>query len=144
MKNLRTADRSWNLIAHTADLRMEVRGSSLEELMLNAAAGLAELLDTEPVIISEAELDVLVTGDGPDELLVDWLREILYQNQTRAFVPLAAEIVELTETSLKARLVGGLRPEEREPSQEIKAVTYHGLSVVETDSGLVAKIVFDI
>lgn len=123
---------------------MEVRGSTFEDLVLNAAAGLAELLDAEPEITAQMELEVLATGDGPDELLVDWLREILYQNHTQAFVPLAGEIVELTETSLKARLIGGARPVERGPSQEIKAVTYHGLSVVETDSGFVARIIFDI
>jgi len=144
MKNPRKAEQGWRLLDHTADLRIEVYGASREELMLNAAAALARVLDPEPENPPDRELDIVLEGEVGEELLVDWLREILFQSETRGFVLVKAEIVELAGSALKARLLGVTRPPDTRPAEEIKGVTYHGLSIEETEAGYVARIVFDI
>jgi SHS2 domain-containing protein len=144
MKDLRKAEQGWRLLDHTADLRIEVRGATLKELLLNAAVALARVLDPEPEIPPDRELDVFLEGDVGEELLVDWLREILFHSETGSFVLVGAEIVEFSGSVLKARLLGVTRPPGTRPAEEIKGVTYHGLAIEETEAGLVARIVFDI
>jgi len=144
MKNLRKAEQRWRLLDHTADLRIEVYGASVEELLLNAGVALARILDPEPEIPPDRELDVVVEGETSEELLVDWLREILFQSETENFVLVSAEIIELAGSKLKARLLGVTRPPDTKPAEEIKGVTYHGLAIEEADSGYVARLVFDI
>lgn len=83
-------------------------------------------------------------AETAEELLVDWLREILYQNQTRGFVPTRVVMDELTGNHLHARLKGGIPDAGSAPEMEIKAVTYHGLTVEKSDEGYLAKIILDI
>jgi SHS2 domain-containing protein len=137
-------DPGWELLNHTADIRMEVRGKTLEELFLNAADGLMSLLAPDGEAKSDTELDVVLGSDNAENLLVDWLREILFYNQTRGFIPVDTEVIELSDYGVKAKLVGGVKLSGEEPVAEIKGVTYHGLSITKTDAGLMARIVFDI
>ncbi len=137
-------DAGWTLLDHTADIRMAVHGSSLKELFLNVARGLTNLLAPEIRGVTDTELELSLAADNVEELLVDWLRELLFHHQTRGFILVSVDIKELSETTLRAKLDGRTRGPEEEPEIEIKAVTYHGLSVQKNDSGYAVTIVFDI
>lgn len=138
-------DPGWIFLDHTADIRMEVHGETMEELFSNAARGLTSLLASQSSGDADTAIAVNLEGSDYEKLLVDWLREILFQNQARDFVLLEPHITYLSETGIEARLEGRLiQPEEETPDQEIKGVTYHGLSIEETDDGYRARIVFDI
>ncbi len=136
----------WRLLDHTADIRMEAVGSTLEDLFLNAAQGLATLLtpDSGSDTADRREIDVELEADAVEDLLIDWLREILFLHEAEDFALLRVETRELTEGRLKARLVGRTLQEDEEPGEEIKAVTYHALSVEKTQQGYTTRIVFDI
>lgn len=138
------SDIPWKFLDHTADIRMEVRGRTLEELFVNAARGLASLLPAESPDEPARSLEVDLEAGDREELLVAWLREILYHNHTTGFSFSNAQIRELSETRIAAYLESGTPAPTSESDIEIKAVTYHGLSVEETDQGYVARIVFDI
>jgi SHS2 domain-containing protein len=137
-------ERRWRLIDHTADMRVEVCGSDLQELFANAAAALTELLGTGSEIRIEKEMDVTLESPGLEELMVDWLREILYYNQVSGWILAQISLEQLSHTTLKARLSFGVRRDEEPPDTEIKAVTYHGISVEKTDLGYCSRILFDI
>ncbi len=137
-------DPGWKLLEHTADIRMEVRGASKEGLFLNAARGFTGLLVGESEGLPDIELALSLKADNIEELLVDWLRELLYRHETQGFILVSAEIEEISETSLRAKLSGRTLGPEEEPEVEIKAVTYHGLSVQKNDAGYAVTIVFDI
>jgi SHS2 domain-containing protein len=138
------SDPGWELLDHTADIRMEVRGKTLEELFLNAAVGLVSLLAPNAEADSATEIDIVLDSDNAENLLVDWLREILFYNQARDFVPVQTDIMDLTNRNIRARLVGGVKLSGEEPVAEIKGVTYHGLVIEKKGAGYLARIVFDI
>ena len=123
---------------------MQVQGSSLEELFLNAARGFTNLLAPESVGLPDIDLELRLKADSTEELLVDWLRELLYRHETRGFILVSAEIEEVSDTSLRAKLSGRTLGPEEEPEVEIKAVTYHQLSIQKNDTGYAVTIVFDI
>jgi SHS2 domain-containing protein len=143
-KALTKNDPGWRLLEHTADIRMGVHGSSLGELFLNAARGFTNLIAPESQDRPDTELELRLRADNIEELLVDWLRELLFHHQTHDFILVAADIEEISETIVKAKLSGRTRGSEEEPEIEIKAVTYHGLSVQKNDTGYAVTIVFDI
>ena len=99
MKNQANPDGGWRLLDHTADIRLEVWGTSLEKLFINAAKSLSTLLTSPTEPNSEEQIQVALEGGELDELLVNWLREILFFTQTRRIVVTEADIVELSEAS---------------------------------------------
>lgn len=116
----------------------------MRELFHNAALGMFSfLVDAEGLVGNEKHL-VEVTADNQEELLVSWLRKLLSLHQTELLIPTEIDIESISEQNIKAR-VSCLRVEEGDQRifGEIKAVTYHGLEISETDDGLVAQIVFD-
>lgn len=145
MRTTAEDDPGWIFLDHTADIRMEVHGETMEELFSNAARGLTSLLGSPWSGDADTVMAVNLEGGDYEELLVDWLREILFQNQARDFVLLEPHITRVSETGIEARLEGRLvQPGEERPDEEIKGVTYHGLSIEETEDGYCARIVFDI
>jgi len=134
----------WRLLEHTADIRMEVRGATLEELFAHAADGLTSLLSPGPQLPAETALDVRVEGDDNEQLLVNFLREILFHFQVNGFVMTDCEITFPEPTRLQARLHGRhVMSGEPQPDEEIKGVTYHDLSI-RRDDGYSVNIVFDV
>ncbi len=141
---LPSTDTPWELLEHTADIRIAVRGQSLAELFANAARAVGYLLGACEVPEKRDTVKIQVQADNEEELLVEWLREILYRAQTHQFVPLRADITELAENELTGVVEGFTRTEDCEPELEIKGVTYHELSVTKTEEGYEARVVFDI
>ncbi len=130
---------------HTADLGLEVWAESLEGLFEEAALALIEtILDRESVQETEY-LSVEVEGEEPEELLVEWLEEILFAFEGRDFAPARARVDCLEERRLSGQLSGEcLEPDRHQPRRLIKAVTYHDLNIREEDGTLRVRIVLDI
>ena len=134
----------WKLIDHTADVRLEANGADLADLFVNAAAGLTAVVMPDVSISPDEELSVSVEGEDDEELLVAWLREILFRLNVDGFMLAHVKNITLTDDRCEALILGRRRKPDEEPEMEIKAVTYHGLSIDETPDGLVARVVFDI
>jgi len=99
----------------------------------------AEELDRVP---AEHERSLEVTSLDLESLLVDWLTELLVIFNTTGEMVTRAEVLEMNDTALKARVWAGRAP--FEPYEDIKAVTYHGLHVERKNGFWEATIVFDV
>lgn len=119
---------------HTADLGLRVAGSSLNEVFAEAAAGLTSLIvaDVGSVVVArERSLQI----DSPDleYLYFDWLSELLFLFESEGWLTASAE-VEVAGNSLRGVVRGETFCEERHRrSHEVKAITYHELSVKSED-----------
>ena len=137
----------WKLLDHPADIRIEVYGKNLEDLFLNAADGLGKLL-TGSIKVSDSQIEKILAleSDSFDDLLVDWLREILFLFNSERFILRKASLKISEGISLDSTLFGSiLDPSlELEDGLEIKGVTYHGLLLEEGFDGFVAQVIFDI
>jgi SHS2 domain-containing protein len=137
-------DQNWRILDHTADVRLEIHGTTLEDLFINAAYALTNLLTSDVSGSIEDDLTISVEGTDKEELLVAWLREILYHNQVNGFLLLHISNILLSNTQCEARLYGRSRKPHEEPEMEIKGVTYHGLTIDQKPDRAVALVVFDI
>ncbi|RPJ16772.1 MAG: archease, partial [Desulfobacteraceae bacterium] len=68
----------YEIIDHTADFGIEVRGADLKELFENAAYAMFDVITDTEDLNALSEISVNVTGEDWPELMVNWLRELLY------------------------------------------------------------------
>ncbi len=129
-------------LAHSADLALRVRGRDLSSLYLNAARGLSHLLQAIPVEPLAEPVDVCLSlqADDMETLMVDWLDEILYltEREGRCWQVQSLNVERPPGLRAHVRCVG-----DRLPQRAIKAVTYAGLSIVESAAGFETVIVLD-
>jgi protein archease len=129
-------------IEHTADRALIIYGRNLEELLLNAARGLNSLLGADADLPStpktkSLELDAI----DAESLLVEWLSELAYWAEAEMLVFSKFDFQNVSPTHVKA-LIYGSRVTQME--KHIKAVTYHNLKIIKTETGLAATVVFDV
>ena len=130
---------------HTADLGLRVLASDLDGLFRQAAEGLFSVI-VEPVRTpaSAEQLEICIEGERLDYLLVDWLSELLYVFESRKLL-LGGFEVRVDARGLKATaLAQPLDVARHRLLHEVKAVTYHGLRVDETEAGWLAELILDI
>jgi SHS2 domain-containing protein len=115
---------------HTGDLGLEVWAASPERLYGLAAEALMELVVEARGAAPEVERVLLLEGDDPGDLLVHWLNSVLLESELAGVVWTRADVRSLTPMSLEATLSGPRRDATRQTFlREIKAVSYHHLSV---------------
>jgi SHS2 domain-containing protein len=135
----------YRIFDHTADLGVEISGGTLEELYAGAAFALFDLLTDLSTVRAGIVREIVVAGEDPADILVNFLREALYAWNGEKFLMKSCLIREVKPQRLKALLRGeSFDPSRHRIKQEIKAVTYHQASVRETAEGWKAKVVFDV
>lgn len=130
---------------HTADLGLRVRAESLEALFVEAGRGLFSILveNVDEIGLDES-LDIEIAGTDTDYLFFDWLSELLYQFETQHQLFGSFEVT-LTDQGLTAVCRGEKVDRARHRlSHEVKAITYHGLRVEQSDGGWEAEVIVDI
>jgi SHS2 domain-containing protein len=127
-------------IEHTADWAFRAYGGDLKELFENAAHALFAL---EGAVGNHATIARQVNVDGIDyeSLLVNWLSELLFLQETRGETYSQFAIDNLTPTGLSATIYGSPTGP---LNKFIKAVTYHDLKIEQTPSGWQVTVVVDV
>ena len=130
---------------HTADLGLRVLAPDLDGLFQQAAEGLfAVIVEPDLPTASAERLEFSVEGQRLDHLLVDWLSELLYVFESRRLL-LAGFEVRVDPLGLKASArAQPLDVTRHRLLHEVKAVTYHGLRVEQTEDGWLAELILDI
>ncbi|MFQ5967886.1 MAG: archease [Acidimicrobiia bacterium] len=134
---------SYRVIAHTADTGIEASGTTIEELFVNAARGMFSLM-YEPADITMEPLPVRATGATVEDLLVDWLSELLFVSESKEVAFSRFAVLDLSHGTLSGEASGVPYGSARLSGPPIKAVTYHQLELAETDEGWHARVIFDV
>lgn len=132
----------YEFIEHTADIGIKAYGKSLEESFANAATGMFDVMTDVSKVEPIGEYEVRVKSDNLENLLVDWLGELLFIHETQD-VLLSEFDVKLEGLSLVAKVRGEtIDREKHELRDDVKAVTYHMLEVNEKEGYV--KVLLDI
>jgi SHS2 domain-containing protein len=135
--------KKFEILEHTADLKIRVFGKTKEELFENAMVGMFEAAkyETTKQPMTKRLTTKIKSFDLPS-LLVDFLNEVLYLVETKKLVFEKIEFKKFTENEIEANLFG--KPLKR-MGVHIKGVTYHGLEISQRkDKNWQATVLFDI
>lgn len=117
----------------------------LAELFKNAARGMFAIMASVDRVGAGEEVSVEVCADDLENLLVNWLSELLYLSASKGMLFRRVDIVKIERGRVEGRAFGEPIDQVRhELYGEIKAVTYHELKVEEIEGGWIATVLFDI
>ncbi len=129
----------------SGDVGIRAFGKSLEELFVNAASGMYNLITDTEAVERKRDMDVEVKSHSLEGLLVSWLNELIFQFDTYGFIGRDINIREFSENEIKASLTGEEFDESRHYKRLlIKAATYHQLKIERVGEEWKAEIIFDI
>lgn len=144
--------KDFEVISHTADLKIRVYAKVFPDLFVNALIGMFQSIVPHVVngVVNNDRLvclempkhhTITIVAANQESLLVDFLSEALYLSDVHNEAYLDAHIIHLSQTTIQAKLIGvditGF-------DVEIKAVTYHDLNIIYADGMWQTDIVFDI
>jgi SHS2 domain-containing protein len=129
----------FEILQHTADVRLFVRAPTLEDLFRDAMLGMFAIIAPAR---DEARVDTTIAVDSIDRtaLLVDFLGAVLSRAQIDRVAFADVTFTRLSETEVQAELTG----QRARFEQDVKAVTYHEADVRRVDAGWETMLVFDI
>jgi SHS2 domain-containing protein len=135
----------FEILEHTADIGLRAWGATLKEALENAATALVavvvELEDVEPRIA----YPIAAAGEDDEELLVNWLSEVLYYLDARRVVLRRFRIDHFGEGRAAGQAWGEPREADRHrPKVIVKGVTYHQLKIAERPGGIEVQVFLDI
>lgn len=137
--------RKFEILPHTADLRIRIFGRDLEILFKNAAFALAAILHPQEVKKFESvqlREKIEVMAEDRNALLVDFLSEVLSRSQINGAIYPDLAINELTDKRISAEILGRRVAEFKE---DVKAVTYHEVNIIKNKQGILeTNLVLDI
>jgi len=137
--------KKFEILEHTADLKIRAFGKTQEELFKNMMLGMEESLHPEIIDSEIVKRNINITSSGLGELLVDFLNEINYLNQINFEVYDEINFeqfsVKVNKCILKAKLIG---KKVKRFNEDIKGVTYHDLEIKKGNNLWQAIVLFDI
>ena len=140
-------------IDHPADLALRVFSHDLPGLFINALEGMYSLIFDKEICINKEitskAVKIHFETFNVEELLVDWLSEMLYKIEVGDEIVTACKIMEIQKISENIILSAKINLMKThilnlEQISEIKAVTYHQLKIEKSEEGYSTIIVFDV
>ena len=138
------SDPGYRIGDHPADLELSIRGRNREEVFINAARGMLDY--TAPAVTpgDPTSRQIHLTASDLEALLVVWLNELLFLLETEEICFREITITNLTDREISASLQGVKLQPDNERGPEVKAATYHQLSVRDTGDGWEAHVILDL
>ena len=132
----------YKVLEHTADAMVEVHGKNLGELFANAAFAMFDQMTDLSKVKPTGELKIVMNADAREQLLVDFLQELLFVNDVEDLV--FSEFEVKTDGKKLEAIVKGERFDEKKHTKRsvVKGVTYHKLEFNDESSTL--TVLFDV
>ncbi len=131
----------------TADVRFRAFGKTLEELFINSAMAMINVMVDSETIEKLKTKKITVKAENNDKLLIKFLEEILFLLDTEGFLTGSVREMDIKNKEgsyeLTAVLSGDNKTEKYELSSGVKAVTYNDFIFKKTKEGFITEITLD-
>jgi SHS2 domain-containing protein len=137
--------KKYRLMTRQSELAVRVVGNSQADLFANSAFALFDVMtDVEKIELKE-RLPLEVEGANRDDLMVNWMRELLYLYQGSGYLLKEFQIREVRDTLVKADVCGEkIDPDRHEMKKEVTAVAYHQSRMEKTGNQWTAQLIFEV
>ena len=128
-------------LEHPSDVGIIAFGKNTKELCENSAFGMFSLMADLSRVEKQQEIIVKAEGDNYDSLLVNWLNELIFYQDSKKILLKEFIIKNLSKNSLEGTVSGEkINMDKHFIYRPIKAATYNQLQIDENQ----ARIVFDV
>jgi SHS2 domain-containing protein len=135
----------YRLTTRQSELAVKVLGNSQVNLFANSAFALFDVMTEVEKIDIKERMPLEVEGTDRDDLLVNWMRELLYLYQGSGYLLKEFHIREAKDTIVKAEVCGEkIDPDRHEIKREIVGVAYHQSRMQKTGDQWTAQLIFEI
>ena len=126
--------KSYEYFEATADIGLKAYGKDMNEAFENAGLAIFNIISDTSGIDASKEIDFEVTSEDEVSLLYDYLEELLFYHETE-FMLFSEFHVEIDKNlCLKAQIKGEeINWDKHERKTEIKAITFHRMSIEKAD-----------
>ncbi len=137
---------AYELLEHTADISIRVKGDDLAGLFKNTALAMFDIIaEKKPETRAGKSEKITIKQEAGDleELFVNWLNELLSLSAVKELILTGFLIKKLDKNNIEADCAGedikGYKV-----NTEIKAATYHELKLGQVKDGWQAQVIFDV
>ena len=136
---------SYEFLDHTADVKFEASGKTLEEAFSSSLDALKETISGDIFIVPQIDKEMSITGSDLNNLLYKFLEEFLFLLDSEDFLVSKIKKIEINEEecSLKATIAGD-KAENYNFTNDVKAVTYNEMVVRKDANGWIVEVVLDV
>ncbi|MBN1913966.1 MAG: archease [Candidatus Omnitrophica bacterium] len=137
--------KNYEIIEHTADIGIRVRAKSLNFIFINLARAMFDIIAQKQNrrLIAQKKIKIKVSAETREELLVNWLNDILSLSCAKQLVFHDFKIDQLSDSGITSTALGSSMKNYK-VNTEIKAATYHQLKIERVKSGWKAEVIFDV
>jgi SHS2 domain-containing protein len=138
----------FKFLEHTADMKFQAFGKSLEEAFSNSAVAMFNVLTDTKLI--EPKITKSITTNAPDlkSLLYNFLEELLFLIDTEFFILNSVSDLRINNMNSKylltAVVIGDKIDEKYSIHGDIKAITYNEMEVKEEKDYFMVQVVVDV
>ena len=137
--------RQFEVLDISGDVGIRAFGTSKEELFIHALRGMYSLISDPGSVREKRSLEITLERGSVEDLLVSWLNEMVFHFDTSGFIAKNIELIDFSETKIRAVLSGeDFDPRRHESRLLVKAATYHKLRIEKVRGRWEADIIFDI
>ena len=138
----------YEYLPHPADVRFKAVGNTLEQVFENAALAMFNIIIDIGVIKPERSVDITLESRGLDNLLYDYLSELLYLFEVEEIIFGHFYVESIHPNDNNYSLKGQAKGESIDLMRhsfdtEVKAVTYHQLTVTKENSSYSVHVIVD-
>lgn len=135
-----------NFFDHTADVGLNIKAQTINDLFITAASALfSEIIPTNTSKVFYQK-EISLSDISLENLMVRWLNELLSLFYTEGVLP--CDYIAMVIHNVNNYEINGLITYSQADmilvEKEIKAATYHNISVTETEAGFSSSIIFDV
>jgi SHS2 domain-containing protein len=137
--------KKFKFLEHTADIKFQAFGSSLEKAFSNSALALAEVMTKKTRIKPKIKKKIKVNGKDNESLLYNFLEEFLFLFDSEGFILSKINKIKIKDNELEADVIGD-NVKNYKISQDVKAVTYNSMFVKfdEKNKKFIIQVVLDV
>ncbi len=130
---------------HPSDALLRIRATSLRALFATAARATFALMTDLDRVEPRIARPIVCTAPNREELLAVWLNEIIGVASAEALFFREFEITRISDTAIEATARGeAIDPTRHTLQKEVKAATYHRLSIRDAAGAWEATVLLDL
>jgi SHS2 domain-containing protein len=139
--------KKYQFLEHTADAKFQAFGQSLEEAFKNAAYAMVSLMWDREKIERKIQKPFKVEGRDLEQLLVNFLEEILYLLDSQTFLLHSVEKIQIQRIAeayvLESLFLGDESGDHYQLYGDVKAITYDEMEI-HTKNRFMVQVVVDV